>query len=203
MLGRQLESHGWQVELVCPATERAALLQQTNGMQIHQLTDISIELLQSFNAGQADAIVTMLSDEENYRLCRLAYEHFGVELLVVLLNDRANIARFRQLDALIVDPSLAIISLLDHVVRAPSAASILLGMDDEQDIIDLEVRDSTLDGVLLRNIRLPLDTVVMSIHRNGQLIIPHDYTQLHLGDCVTVIGSPENLAEVTVRFDAN
>ena len=201
VLGRQLESHGWQVKLVWP-TEAQTDLAQSNGLEYHQVSEVNLQTLQNLEAAQADAMVMMLSDEENYKICQLAYEHFGTDLLVVLVQDRAYTTRFQQLGALIVDPSTAILSLLDHVVRAPSAASIFLGMDEAQDIIDLEMRDLTLDGVALRNIRLPLGTIILSIHRNGQLIMPHGYTRLQLGDRITVIGAPEHLEEVMLRFDA-
>ena len=134
-------------------------------------------------------------------VCELAYEHYGTENLVVRLNDRANRERFRRLGVLIVDPATAMVSLLDHMVRSPSAASLLLGTDESQDIVDIEVRDRSLNGKAIRDLQLPQDTIILSIHRDGSTLITHGYTRLKLGDQVTVVGSVESLDELMLRFE--
>lgn len=43
--------------------------------------------------------------------------------------------------------NMSVASLLEHFVRSPVGTSLLLGMDDGQEMIDLEVRDPSLQGV--------------------------------------------------------
>jgi Trk K+ transport system NAD-binding subunit len=143
----------------------------------------------------------MLSDDENYAICEMLYEHFGTETVVVRLNDRTNFERFHALGALIVDPATAMVGLLEQFVRSPSAASLLLGMEEGQDIMDVELRNPALHGVALRELQLPLDTLVLSVHRKGHTIISHGYTQLELGDRVTIVGKSSSLEEVSLRLD--
>ena len=38
----------------------------------------------------------MLSDDDNYLICELAYEHFGTRDMIVRLNDRANFSKFHD-----------------------------------------------------------------------------------------------------------
>jgi len=199
-LARQLLSHGWQVKLASPLPNHNGDFQESE-LAVFPIQQINLQFLQELEAEHADAIICLLDDGENVRLCELAYEHFGTENLVVRLNDRQNAHYYASLDAHIVDPGTAIVSLLDHIVRSPSTASMLLGQDEEQDIVDVEIRDPDLQDVLLRRLRLPLDTVILSIHRDGQLITPHGHTRLKLGDQVTMIGSPESLDEVSLKFD--
>ena len=161
----------------------------------------SLNELQAFGVGEAGAVVTMLSDEDNYRICELAYEHFGTDNLVVRLNDLANYDRFRELGAFTVRPSTAIISLLDHFVRAPSSVSLLLGMEENHDIIDLEVRNPNLAGMAVRDLHLPSDALILSVRRAGHIIITHGYTDLQIGDWVTVVGSLDSLEALELRFD--
>jgi Trk K+ transport system NAD-binding subunit/Kef-type K+ transport system membrane component KefB len=200
-LARQLQAHGWEVRI---ATRRADYLDQAvkSGLDIRSFKDINLELLYGLETEKAEAIVTLLSDEENYRICELVYENCGVKDMVVRLNNRSNFDRFHELGALIVDPATAIVSLLDHLVRSPSAASLLLGMEEHQDIIDVEVRNPNLHGVALRDLRLPLDTLILSVYRGGRLLISHGYTQLKIGDRVTVVGSDDSLNEVMRRMEA-
>ncbi len=46
--------------------------------------------------------------------------------VIARLNARSNFDRFQALDVLIVDPSTAIVNLLDHFVRSPAAASLVV-----------------------------------------------------------------------------
>jgi len=199
LLARQLESHGWQVRLACLDESFIQEIGETN-IDIRE-ADLTLETLHDLGAEQADAIVSMLSDEENYRIMELAYEHFGTETLVVRLNDRAHTEQFHELGVLIVEPGTALVSLLDHFVRSPVATSVLLGQDPEQDLVEVEVRNPALHGVTVRDLQLPLDTLVLSVRRKDHTIISHGYTRLELGDHVSIIGSQESLEKVLLRFD--
>jgi len=202
-LGRQLGAHGWQVKVASQKTEYTEYMDEitASDIKIQAIRDLSLKTLQLLNVERADAVVTLLSDEENYRICELVYENFGTESLVVQLNDRTNADRFHRLGALTVDPATASVSLLDHIVRSPSAAPLLLGTEERQDIVDLEVRNPNLQGLALRDVRLPLDTLVLSVHRKGQALVPHGFTRLKQGDQLTIVGSAQSLNELMLRFE--
>ena len=125
----------------------------------------------------------------------------GTKDVIVRLYNQVNFSRFHKLGALIVDPSTAIINLLDHFVRSPSATSLLLGMEDNKDAISQEVLDKNLHGVALRNLRIPSDILILSVKRKGQMILSHGYTRLRIGDIVTFVGSPKSLEIVRLRFE--
>ncbi len=201
-LARQLHTHGWQVK-VATRLKNIVDEQPVPGITIYQVSNMrTIDTLRQLEIEKADAIVTLLPDEESYRVCELVYENFGIKDMVVRLNDRANFDRFHKLGALIVDPATAIVSLYDHLVRSPSAASLLLGQGSNQDIVDIEIRNPNLHGMALRDLRLPLDTLILSVYRKDRLLISHGYTRLKINDRVTVVGSVESLDEVMLRFDA-
>lgn len=200
-LANQLLSHGWQVKV---ASLDGGLQDQAEEMEVEvrRVASLTRETLDELEADKAEAIVAMMSDEENYRICELAYEHFGTENLVVRLKDRAQTARFQELDAMVVDPGVAIVSLLDHLVRAPEGASLLLGMHKNQDIVDLEMRNTWLDGVALRDMRLPRNTLVLSIRRGDEWLVTQGYTRLRVGDKVTAMGSREGLDQLALQLEA-
>lgn len=200
-LARQLKSHGWQVKIASRKVNYAKKMAENSDIEIHPIPGLNLDALNQLNAAQAEAIITMLSDEENYQICELAYEHFGTDNLVVRLNERYNFKRFHKLGALIVDPATAIVSLLDHLVRSPSAASLLLGMEKDQDVIELEIRNPDLHGIAIRDLRLPLDVHILSVHRRGHMLLSHGYTRLEVGDLLSVVGSLASLEQITLRFD--
>ena len=200
-LARSLRSHGWGVRIAALKVSQKDM--ETSDVDICPISNLTLEALQQLNARQAEVFVAMLSDEENYRICELAYEHFVTENLIVRLNDRTNFDRFHTLGALIVDPSTAIVNLLDQFVRSPTAASLLLGMEEKQHFAELQLRNPNLHGIALRDLRLPMDTLILSVNRRGQMLISHGYIRLEVGDWVTVVGSSNSLEEIALRFDIN
>ncbi|HEC43583.1 MAG TPA: potassium transporter TrkA [Bacteroides sp.] len=198
-LARQLQEHHWDVKMATLKSDIGDM--KTSGINIHRISDLSVECMQELDASKAETIVTMLSDDENFQICELAFEHFGTKEIVVRLHDRNNFDRFHELGALIVEPSTAIVSLLDHFVRSPQATSLLLGMEENQDTVTLEVQNPNLHKMALRNLHLPHDIIILSVTRKGQMIISHGYTRLRKKDIVTLVGSSESLENVRLRFE--
>jgi len=199
-LAMSLISQGWHVKV---AAVHMSNNHNNPDIKVILLSELSTTELKKINCHHVRAIVAMLSDDENYKVCEIAYEYFGTQTIIARLNDRINFSRFQALDVLIVDPSTAIISLLDHLVRSPAAASLLMGMHKDRDIIDLNIKNPNLYGLALRDLRLPFDTIIMSVRRRGVLFVPHDFTRLEAGDLVTMVGSIKSLKEIALRFDVN
>ncbi len=198
-LARQIGAHGWEVKIASLKKEEET--EMPKDIDIRFIDGINVESLHQLEAGKSESIVLMLSDEENYRLCELIYEHIGTQNVVVRLQHRANFHKFHELGALIVEPTTAIVSLLDHFVRSPSATSLLLGMESGQETIDIEVQDKSMQGVAIRDLRLPTDILILSVKRKEQLIISHGYTRLRQGDIVTLVGPPESLENARLIFE--
>ncbi len=66
----------------------------------------------------------------------------------------------------------------------------------ERDVIEIEVNNPDLDGAALRELRLPLDVLVLSVQRDGASLISLGYTRLQGGDLVTVMGARASLEQV-------
>ncbi len=197
-LARQLKKHNWEVEVATLKSPEE--VDTATDIKIININQLDINALDKLNAKKADAVVLLLSDEENYKICELIYEFIGTKNIIVRLNDRAYFKNFHDLGCLIMDPNTAMVSLLDNFVRSPVAASMLLGTEEGQSTLDLEVQDKSLHGVTLRNLRLPSDVIILSVKRKGQSIISHGYTRLRKKDIVTVVGSPESLEKLQLMF---
>lgn len=200
-LARQLKEHGWEVKLATRKTDIE--IDKFPDVDFRIIPDHSLKSFEEIEIRKSEAIVLMLTDEENLNITEMVYEEVGTNDIVVRLNDGENFDKFHKLGALVVDPRTAIVSLLDHFVRSPQATSLLLGMEEGQDSIDLEVLNPDLFGLPLRELRLPADIIILSIRRRGQVIISHGYTRLRKGDWVTMVGSREGLQKMTRLFDAN
>lgn len=198
-LAQQLKENHWQSKII--SLMKPEDIKNTADIEIVSITELSLEEFEKLEMERADTIICMLSDEQNYQIAEMVYEHVGTKDIVVRLNDRKNFDRFHRLGTLVIDPSTALVSLMDHFVRSPNATSLLLGMDKTQDTIDVEITNSDIHGVTLRDLRLPTDIIILSVKRKGQMIISHGYTRLRLKDIVTMVGSTQSLNEVIRRFN--
>jgi len=197
-LAKQLSNQNWTVEFVVtrPATDE----EHQSGYTEHLLEGTGHLALRKFSAETADTMVCLLSDEENYAICETAYEHFGTRHMIVRLEDKSFYKGFLKIGVMVIDPATAMVSLMEHFVRSPIATSILLGMDESQDTIDIELRNSDFHGLTLRDLRLPSDVIILSVTRGDHPIISHGYTRLRLGDIVTMVGSYESLDKVRLNL---
>lgn len=198
-LARQLADHDWIVTIATLSKGRRD--PAIPGVSVREIDEISLETLKSAGVKKANTIVAMKTDEENLAICELVYENFGTPEMVVRMNHRFNIKRFHELGALIVEPSTAMVSLLDHFVRSPIATTLLLGMEEDQDTVDIVVKNRDLHGMALRNLHLPSDILILSTKRRGHPIISTGYTRLRVGDTLTIIGSVKSIEEVKLRFE--
>ena len=201
-LARLLIRRNWQVQLADFEAQRIERLVWPE-VKSHILPEVSAEALRAIEMEKVEVIVVMLDDETNYQLCELVYERFGVAHMVARLYDQANAARFQELGVLTLHPNASMINLLDHCVRSPSAASIILGQEVNQDVVEITVGNPAMHGLALRDLTLPVDTLIVSIRRHGRMLLSHGYTRLEVGDEVTVVGSPESLEEVQWQFESS
>ncbi|MGD9162820.1 MAG: cation:proton antiporter, partial [Desulfobacteraceae bacterium] len=199
-LARLLQSNSWEVKIATNQVEYARTTAHSSDIEIHTFSNLNLNTLNKLGTGQADAIVAMLSDEENYRICELVQKHFGIHNFIVRLNQHAYYKRFHELGAIVVEPRTAIVNLLDQFVRSPSAARLLLGMEQGREVFEFELRNPDLHGIAIRDLHLPLDLHILSIRRNGQMIVSFGFTLLEVGDWLTVVGSKASLEKMMLQF---
>ncbi len=202
-LAHTLQQQNWKVKIVTCDSDPEFLEQgkeDLRSLDIVTLSDLSLECLEKLNMKSADAVVLLMSDYKNYQAAELIYEHFGTPTLVVRVEDFDQITKFKKFDARVVEPRTAMVSLLEHFVRSPYATSLLIGMEEDKEVADIEVLNPEIHGKALREIRLPLGVLVISITRSGESILTHGYTRLRLHDIVTVFGTPEQIEQTRVKL---
>lgn len=199
-LARQMNLDGWNVILADTSKERIEQLRPDDIDERH-IEDISTESLGNLIKGSSSALVTMLDDDkENYRACQLASEEFDIESMVVRLRDLSLREKFLDLGVRVLDPASAMVSLLNQYLRAPEAVNLLLHQNPDHDVMQIRVTEKAIDGLQLRDLRLPSDVLILEILRNDEVIVPHGFSNLKIADEVTIVGSPDSLTEVTLKL---
>lgn len=199
-LARLLQSNNWEVKIATNQAQYKKTAVPSSDIEIHIFDNLDLTTLNRLGTGHTDSIVAMLSDEENYKICEIIHKNFGLHNFIVRLNQQTYYKRFHELGALVVEPRTAIVNLLDQFVRSPSAARLLLGLEEGREVFELELRNQDLQGVYIRDLRLPLDLHILSIRRNGQEIVSVGFTRLQVGDWLTVVGSRISLEQMMLQF---
>ncbi len=201
-LAERLLAHGWRVKLLDIDQSHVSVLPAPDGRRHeHWLPEVTAEDLRKLIEPKTEVAVTLLpNDADSLKLCQIFYEDFGITRQIARLNEFNRVDQFRELGVHVLDPSNAMVHLLDNFVRAPQLATMVFEDDPEHDVIQVTITDPTVDGLHLRELILPDDVLVLSVVRRGHSIVPHGYTNLHVGDELTLIGPTGSLDEVALKL---
>lgn len=200
-LARELQDHDWRV--IIADTDRFHVERlAAEDIDERHLPEFNEQTLSQLITQETDAVVAMLdNDTDNFKACEYARHKFDVPRLVVRLNDVSQADKFTELGVFVVDPASAMISLLEQAVIAPHSAALMLYKDPERfEVVQRTVTNPDIEGLLVRDLRLPSDVLILGVTRNGHSILPSGYTQIHLKDDLTLVGKPDSLQEVTLRL---
>ncbi len=195
-LARKLKEQDYRVRIVTTREQY-----NVADVDIVRTGEYSRESISRLPLGNPDSVILLYPDDKkNFEIAEWIYETIGSPNIVARLESGAYAKKFEEIGVKIIEPTAAMVNLLDHLVRAPEATDILLGKDDNQDTMDVEVRNKDLMGLRIRDLHLPQDIIILSLKRKGNTVITHGYTQLRIGDILTFVGSKKSLEEIKLRF---
>jgi len=196
-LARLLKQKAWQVKIVSTQKKH-----NINDIEILQVEEFDKNNLSKIDLENPDSIILLRPDDKkNYEIAEWIYETIGSPNMITRLESGSYAGKFKEIGVKVIEPTAAMVNLLDHLVRAPEATNILLGLDETQDTIDVEVRNHDLVGLHIRDLHLPQDVIILSLKRRGNTVITHGYTQLRMGDILTFVGSKDSLEQVRSQFE--
>ena len=149
----------------------------------------------------ARAVICTAADMDfNYRVCQIARNVYGVEHVVVQVNDPKERLRFDALGVLTLSPVMDRVAMLALLGRNPVLYELITRTDDDKEIAEVEVDDARFAGQPLSRLKLPGDLLVLALNRAGELAVPHGGTKLETGDRLTIVGSLDAIAAARRLF---
>jgi len=199
LLGERLAQAGESVTIVdLEAKQRAKA--KVAGLKVISADATTVGGFKTANiTPEKRVVVTTDSDEVNLKICRIAAETFGLKNIISLVNNTTDMNRFKELGVSVISPAFSTLMVLENMVTHPAAFSLLTDSDDNLLVEEAVLTNGRFVRKRLRDIRLPGDTLIMSISRNGEKIIPHGNTVLEYGDLVMLVGSREPVLK-TIRL---
>ena len=179
-------SSGWSISVVDLDQEK--LRNFTTNRQIDKIQGDATSSLVLKKAGldQATAIVTLtLSDEVNLEILKIAKQN-DILRLSSIINDTANIDKFKELDVELVEPDILLARRFEHILEPRRVVSQAFA-GGRAEALEIEISsDSPVRGKKLREIGSDY-YIVGALLRKGKVIIPHGDTEIETGDLVTIV----------------
>jgi Kef-type K+ transport system membrane component KefB/Trk K+ transport system NAD-binding subunit len=194
-LASRLESNGAIVTLV----DRD--LEITEGLVERGLTVIAGEgadpaVLRDAGIEDASTFVAVTSDDDaNLNACRAVLGSFDVPNVVARLNDADRMEEFSHAGVKVVSVAHATSSSLVNAVLRPNLFEFLADEPEGYDIVEVRMRNVDLAERALSRLRLPGNTLVMLIRRDGEIVVPKGSSVVKIGDILTIAGDTDSVRE--------
>ena len=198
-LAHKLIADKHQVCFIEKAEDRAEEIAQTTSIPVLQGDGTEPRILKEARVDKADTLVTLTSsDEVNIISCQIAKEMFKVKRTVAKVNNPKNVKIFSNLG---VDVPIDSTSILSRVVEEEASFSDFMNLlsikKGKLSIMRLDLPEqSPVLNRKIKDVKLPEDTVLASILRGDEVIIPKGDTVLLLGDEVVAITNIEREKEL-------
>ena len=192
-LARDLQGQGYQVKVVDRRPDVVAKLRQEIDGEVLCGDGCSPQILEQVGAAQAKLVVAMLhADEDNLVVCRLAKHQFKVARVIARVNNPRN--EWLYTKAWGVDVAISQVHLTAKVIEEEIGLGELVTLlklnRGEAALVEMRLPEgSPALGKAIRELRLPADTVIVSIIRDGKLVIPRGDTSLQVGDEVLAVST--------------
>ena len=154
-------------------------------------------------AERADVLVAVTgSDPENLAICQLGYYHFKVPKTIARVNNPRNEKIFEQLGGVV--HALSVTKIISDLIREDISVNgiiELIPINSEVDIMELVVsKHFTSDGLMIKELGLPENTIILSIIRGNRVIKPTIKEPISIGDRLVLAVKREHKVRVKDFF---
>ncbi len=159
-----------------------------DGTDINFLNDAEIE--------KADILIAVTGyDQNNLVACQLAKNYFDVPRTIARVNNPKNIKVFKYLGVdSVVSSTAHIADIIEYEVDWACINRMLSKRVGNARIKDFPVAGgSKAAGKRVEELSLPEGTVLISIVRGKDAVIPNGQTQIHVGDDIIALTNNDNM----------
>jgi len=152
-------------------------------------------ILEEAGINRADVLAAVTGDDEdNLVICQLAKEKFDISRTVGRINDPRNEQAFHELGIDVpIDATEIIAKIIEEEVSFADFVSLMSFKRGKLAIVRVDLPDdSPVINKRLQEIELPKDSVLVSIIRGDEVIVPKGDTLLKARDDIVALTKIEN-----------
>lgn len=159
-------------------------------------------ILEEAGVRRADVVAAVTGDDEdNLIICQLAKEIFNIRRSVGRVNNPDNEHTFFELGVDVpIDSTKIIAKIIEEEVSFSDFVNLMSFKRGKLSVVRIDLpKDSPAINKEIQNIRLPADSVLVSIVRGEEVVIPKGDTMLKPGDdiiAITAVGNEQQLLQI-------
>ncbi len=182
-------------KIACELIDLGVGLIHGDGTDIKYLKDAEIE--------KADLLIAVTGhDQNNLVACQLAKNYFGVARTIARVNNPKNINVFKRLGVdSTVSSTAHIADIIEQEVDWAGINRMLAERVGDVRIREFAVAETSLSvGKKVEALSIPKGTILISVVRDKEAIIPNGQTQIMSGDIVVALTNEGNMPMVASYF---
>jgi trk system potassium uptake protein len=194
-LTKTLVNEGYEVLLIEKNPHKCETYTERFGAVVMQGDGAEASTLAAAGTARADVVIAVTGDDEdNLVICQMAKHRFRVNRTIARVNNPKNEELFRRLGIdVTVNPTNVILSLIEQQIPDRHFVHLLALRHAQLAVVEASVApDSPIAGRQVAEVRLPNDTSMIAILRDGDVIIPNGTTRITAGDEVIAITRRES-----------
>ncbi len=158
-------------------------------------------LLEEENIDEMDAFISVTKDDEDNILSALLAKRMGCPLAIALSHKIAYRSLISSIGIdVVVNPRELAINAILHFIRKGKVLNVS-SLHEDAEIMEVEALEtSDLVGRPLHGIKLPGKSIVLSIKRGDDLIVPHGDTVIDPGDRVLILAKRDAVRKLEKFF---
>jgi len=204
-LARELIAQGHEVLLIEKSAARSEVIAAELGNVVQKGNADEASVLGEAGTNRADVVVAVTGDDEdNLVICQVAKRRFNVPRVIARINNPKNEGIFRLLgiDSTVSSTDL-ILSVIEQEIPEQALVPLLRLRHADVEVVDITLpKDSSLDGVALRELMLPPESLIAFVIRGGESIFPTGTTTLRAGDGILALTRPSYEEDLRKLFFA-
>ncbi len=193
-LTKLLISEGHEVLLVEKDKARFNELSAELGESIFLGDAAESDVLKQIGTNRANVVVAVTGDDDtNLIICQMAKIMYMTPRTIARISNPQNEDIFSTLGVdNIVNTTHIVNSLIEKEVDAGMIVPILDIKGSNAEIVETELSsNSPIINKAIKDIKLPEESLIVSILRDGQVVFPHGNTVLKNGDTIMILVSKE------------
>ena len=198
-LAKQFASKNYYTTIINDNYDEAKTLSRSLKARIIHGQGSDPAVLSEAGAYQADVVLSLTThDEDNLIACQIAQKEYGVPRTIALVNDPENQPIFEKLGVSVAFSATQIIaSLIEQQTASSDIQNLLPIAEGKVNVAEIALEsDNPVIGKTIDEIQLPNGTLIASILRQGEVIVPSGEDRLQKLDRLIVIGQPESYGEL-------